>query len=209
MGFAVMLSDSTSPSSVPPSEDGVRVGSMDVRAGEELAQELSLVTRSLFGQLLPGSADHALSGVPGLEGRKPTRQPPASSSAAAVTLVTANGSPPTTRHNMSVSAPPIELPEAVSGSLHTPADSAVLSTEAQLPLVPALVSGVSEGSPLPLIEAIEAIEAIEVLDVLEEIPAVPVLRTAPLGTHPPQTDRRSQAMLAEISFLDEDEKGND
>jgi hypothetical protein len=182
---------------------------MDVRAGEELAQELSLITRALFSQLLPGSADHALSGVLGLEESRTSLQSPASSSAAAATLVTANGSLPTTRHNMSVSVPPIELPEGVSGSLHTPGDRSIHSTEAQLPLVPAIVPGASEGSPLPLIEAIEAIEAIEVLDVLEEIPDVPVLRTAPLGTHPPQTDRRSQAMLAEIGFLDEDEKGND
>jgi hypothetical protein len=182
---------------------------MDVRAGDELAQELSLVTRSLFSQLLPESPDHALSGVPGLEGRRTSRQSPASSSAAAATLVTANGSPPTTRHDMSVSTPPIELPDGVSGSMNIPADSAVLSTEAQVPVVPALMPGASEGSPLPLIEAIEAIEAIEVLEVLEEISDVPLVRPAPLGTHPPQTDRRSHAMLAEIGFLDEDEKGND
>jgi hypothetical protein len=159
-------------------------GRMSGQAAFELAQELALISSALFTQLLPGSADHALSGVPGL--RAPGTVP---------------GAPAVAPLPEVVLAPTVYVPVPL------PVPVPPAPTEIHIELGPAgpLTPPRSAGPSLPLLEAIEAIEVIEVLEVLEAPDDVPAVELTSLVPRPPQTDRRSQDMLTEIGFLDDEE----
>jgi len=185
-----MTTDADGQIALPISSDQ---GVMSRQAGVELAQELALVSSALFTQLLPGSADHALSGVPGMQRRGTDPGTPALAPMA-VTPPREVVSPPVT---------PIELPETASLAVPLPP----LPAETEIELGPATSTAPprSGSASLPLMEAIEAIEVIEVLEVLEAPDDVPAVESTSLVPRPPQNDRRSQDMLTEIGFLDDED----
>jgi len=171
------------------------VGHLSHQAGVELAQELVLVSSTLFTQLLPGSADHALSGVPGMQRRATSPGTPA---AAPAPMAAPRGVEPARAVQATV-APALSVP--------LPPPPSQVQTE--LDAAPLVAPPLSAGPSLPLIEAIEAIEVIEVLEVLEAPEDVPMVAPTSMVPRPPQNDRRSQAMLAEIGFLDEGDAGTE
>ena len=168
------------------------------QAAAELRQELALVSRALFAQLLPGSADHALSGVGSVTDSADVH---ASAAALATTEVVAP-----TATSAVVSLPSqdiaIDMPGAVAIEMMAGSESVTEAAHEVAPLVPYSVPSL----PLP---PVALLDAIEVLDVpateatATEVPPVDAL-AIPVDLGPAKPDHRSQAMLAEIGFLDED-----
>ena len=194
----------TAPSDVDAAADPVEVAGQDqpelsAQAAAELAQELALVTRSLFVHLLPGSADHALSGVAGQ-----TR-----SDVVDVSLLTAG-----TKTEVVAPAPTpavaslpsqdiaIDMPGAVAIEMMAGSESVTEAAHEVAPLVPYSVPSL----PLPPVALLDVIEALDVPAteaIATEVPSVEAI-AIPVDLAPAKPDHRSQAMLAEIGFLDED-----
>jgi hypothetical protein len=174
---------------------------IDPLSAQELAQELALVSRALFTQLMPGSADHALSGVPGMQGHGTSAGTPVAVPAPVPTPVP-QPTTPLPQEVVPAAAPPIEHPVPAPPSLPVPPAPAEVQIE--LGPAPSVARPASGGASLPLIEAIEAIEVIEVLEVLAAPDDVPAVEPPSMRPRPPQTDRRSQDMLTEIGFLDDE-----
>lgn len=163
--------------------------SLQPQAAAELAQELTLVSAALFTQLEPGSAAHALSGVPGI---RPQRSADVSG------------------------APTLVEPEVGTARLPVqdsrPTDPAPSVPVVPLPVVPSVPVG--EVSPIPLPEPPAPVTPVALPSVaLVEMPvpvATPVAEVdtdvlaEPVHPDPPHSDNRSMLMLDEISFLDED-----
>lgn len=163
-------------SNVPTDAPTARPDAMDRQAAAEIAQELMLVTKSLFAQLLPSTSAHAVSGVPGLGSPS---QVAADTQAARV-----QGQPIATA--ATAAAPTaVPVPEAPAAG---PATAPVPSVPVPQAVMPAL--GTQTTAPaLP--------------ETPRPIP-MPTPATAPQTTAPSESpEQHPLALLEEIGFLDE------
>jgi len=194
-------------------------------AAAELAQELSLVIRALFVQLLPTSADVALSTVsgpgeqvaPGPEDplfiavgstlSDATQPLPKPLPGLSPDFPTAVGVPLVTRDEVLTPAPGSAAPHRSPLLPSPPPSVAVVQVPiADSPSTAVPPAGAPTHAEMLSIQA-PAIRAPKVqLPVSQVAVAAETLAEPPLAPaeHSPKPDHRSQAMLAEIGFLDED-----
>lgn len=155
---------------------------MDPQAAAELAQELTLVAKSLFAQLLPSTSAHAITGVPGLGGPDPVVDTQAATHHEQATTAAASvASPPA----VDVPATPASVPMPSAGVPVPPV--AVPQVPAPAPMAPAAALPVPDapaGIPVPTLAE-------------DPEPTVPTTAT------PGRQGQHSLAMLEEIGFLDE------
>jgi hypothetical protein len=173
----------------------------DSQALVELAQELTLVTRALHVQLLSGSAPRALTGLSGMaiDAARPPGPGERADDWAATVL------------DETVAVPVVDVSLPVQGAFPRPpgAVASALSPEvdAAPPASPPPEQPVRQVAsvPLPQIVAMDAIELLEVPIAEEPGMELPVIEVSVIpSSQPTKPDHRSQAMLAEIGFLDEE-----
>ncbi|MBA2696521.1 MAG: hypothetical protein H0U62_11945 [Actinobacteria bacterium] len=193
--------------------DGTSVqDSMDPQAAAELAQELTLVARAMFAQLLPSTAANAIAGVTSRVGTMP-----ADASAAVMPVEQLSHAAP-----VAPAVPDIKTSEPVTASVSIPVPIASVSIPvASVPVASVPVLSVPVPAPMPT----TAVASVPVASV--ELPPIhppspmsiatgPAPQPtpgplAPLGRDegdapadtPLKPARRTMAMLEEISFLDE------
>ena len=191
---------------------------MEPQAAAELAQELTLVTRALFAQLLPSTSARAIAGVDWVAGAaqgsapESLTEPPAHHPAAAV---------PTTQPTPAPAAPdlpaspggtaPMPVPVAVPAPAAvavppTTASSTAPAAPAGVPVPSVPVPGIPEASTTDP-GADEAARETAVPSASVPVPSIPVpavpapeSETAP---GPANRGPRTLAMLDEIGFLDD------
>lgn len=149
---------------------------MDPQAAAELAQELTLVARAMFAQLLPDTAANAVAGISSPVAS--TQEPPVDAG------VPAPVGMPAAPKVTSVPVPVVSVPlPSVPVPLAVP-----VSPAARLPIQPGAAA-----EPGPTAPATIAMPADAVIDADEPAPAGTTPKPAP----------RTMAMLEEITFLDE------
>lgn len=166
---------------------------MDAQSVAELSQELTLVARALFAQLLPSTAARAVAGVEEFLSGAPATPDGAGQPAAHVSLAPAAGPAPT------VPSPPVSVP--------TPAVAPATPQRAESPHPVAVPLPVPDATPATEIPAAAAVTPPQPASAPAPIP-VPALGTeTTIDTEPSTTPRkrgpRSLTMLEEIGFLDE------
>lgn len=173
---------------------------MHPQAATELAQELALVSRALFAQLVSGAATYALSGVPGIG---PDRSTPAAAAAVPVAEVAV----PMAEVARAVEAIPVPVPMPVPVAVPVVVPAAVASLQVPSLQVPTIavptvpVTREPEREPAFEPPAASAVVGIPV----PSLAAVPSLAVVPPveAEEPQRPEHRSMAMLAELGFLDE------
>jgi hypothetical protein len=155
---------------------------MDPEAAAELAQELTLVARAMFAQLLPDTATNAVAGISSPVGT--AQGAPADASADA-------GSPASVA---APSAPGVVSPSAPIVSVPLPS----LPVPLPVPMLPPTRIPVQTGEagPIPLSPVVPGAAGTDTegeTDTVEAAPAGSAAKAAP----------RTMAMLEEITFLDE------
>lgn len=168
----------------PAHHDGVLC--LDEQAAAELRQELALVTRALFVQLLPGTAERAIAGVPGLGGAAPAAAAPAEAAG-----------------QLQPAAPshaPVDVVTPEADAIPAPAPVTPAALPLSVPLAPASQEAVAT-APSPAVDEVPVLPSVP-LALPVEVPEAPV-PVAPEPSARKRADTRSMALLQEISFLDE------
>lgn len=165
-----------------PATEQEALQALDPQAAAELAQELTLVARAMYAQLLPDTAANAVAGISSPVG---TAQGPPAVAAAEPAPVAAPAAPqvaPTPAPAVSVPLPslPVPLPMPMAPTPRIPVQPGAAAGPGHTPISPVMPGGAGT-------------DAEAKTDADEVTPVAIAPRAAP----------RTMAMLEEITFLDE------